>query len=84
MNNAPPTFIQTPGNLSITNLQNGAATTISNLANGPHAGTAAGIILTKTSSGNSVSAGKIRKEKRRNWQCEICHNRFSRKDHLGE
>ena len=28
--------------------------------------------------------GKIKKEKRRNWQCDICLNRFSRKDHLAK
>jgi len=28
--------------------------------------------------------GKIKKEKRRNWQCDICQNRFSRKDHLAK
>ena len=26
----------------------------------------------------------MKKEKRRNWQCELCHNRFSRKDHLAK
>lgn len=35
-----------------------------------------GIVVTKH--------GKVRKEKRRNWQCELCHNRFSRKDHLAK
>ena len=28
--------------------------------------------------------GKVKKEKRRNWQCDICQNRFSRKDHLAK
>ena len=28
--------------------------------------------------------GKIRKEKKRNWQCDTCMNRFSRKDHLAK
>ena len=80
--NNTPAFIQNPGSLSITNLQNGAAISnhnnkdvfVQNLPNGP------GIILTKA--GNN--SGKVRKEKRRNWQCEICHNRFSRKDHLAK
>jgi hypothetical protein len=26
--------------------------------------------------------GKPKKEKRRNWQCDVCQNRFTRKDHL--
>jgi len=26
--------------------------------------------------------GKLKKEKRRNWQCDVCQNRFTRKDHL--
>lgn len=36
----------------------------------------AGIIVTKN--------GKIRKEKKRNWECGVCRNRFSRKDHLAK
>ena len=28
--------------------------------------------------------GKIKKEKKRNWQCDTCMNRFSRKDHLAK
>lgn len=28
--------------------------------------------------------GKPKKEKRRNWQCDTCQNRFSRKDHLAK
>lgn len=31
-----------------------------------------------------TKSGKIKKEKRRNWQCDICQNRFSRKDHLAK
>ena len=72
--------ILAPANLSITNLQNGTASIsnqiVQNLPNGP------GIILAKANPGST--GGKIRKEKRRNWQCEICHNRFSRKDHLAK
>ena len=61
-------------------MQNGTASIsnqiVQNLPNGP------GIILAKANPGST--GGKIRKEKRRNWQCEICHNRFSRKDHLAK
>ena len=77
LNNATgPTFIQAPGSLSITSLQNG----ISNLTNN------AGIILAKSNNtvGSNGGGSRMKKEKRRNWQCELCHNRFSRKDHLAK
>ena len=76
-NPAGPTFIQAPGSLSITSLQNG----ISNLTNN------AGIILAKSNNslvGSNGGGSRMKKEKRRNWQCELCHNRFSRKDHLAK
>ena len=75
-NAAGPTFIQAPGSLSITSLQNG----ISNLTNN------AGIILAKSNNtlGSNGGGSRMKKEKRRNWQCELCHNRFSRKDHLAK
>ena len=81
------TFIQAPSNLTITSIGNGnltgavqtgstsASSGIGALTSQAAAATA-GIIITKN--------GKIRKEKKRNWECVLCHNRFSRKDHLAK
>ena len=77
------TFIQAPSNLTITSIGNGnltgavqAGSASSGTLTSPTAAATAGIIITKN--------GKIRKEKKRNWECVICHNRFSRKDHLAK
>ena len=87
-NASTATFIQAPSNLTITSIGNGTltgtvqtATTSGNMASlasaaSSSSSSAAGIVITKN--------GKIRKEKKRNWECVICHNRFSRKDHLAK
>lgn len=67
-------FIQAPTNLTITSIGNGING--SHLQTSSSMATTQGIIITKN--------GKIRKEKKRNWQCGVCHNRFSRKDHLAK
>ena len=86
-NASTATFIQAPSNLTITSIGNGAltgtvqtATTSGHMASlassASSSSSSAGIVITKN--------GKIRKEKKRNWECVICHNRFSRKDHLAK
>ena len=83
---AANTFIQAPSNLTITSIGNGSLTgtvqttsgtsSSSSVSSAAAAAAAAGIIITKN--------GKVRKEKKRNWECVVCHNRFSRKDHLAK
>ena len=81
INTGGATFIQAPTNLTITSIGGtnlGQATM--NQGGHPQGGQtlspSGGIIIAKN--------GKIRKEKKRNWECGMCHNRFSRKDHLAK
>ena len=75
INTGGATFIQAPTNLTITSIGGNNMTTPGHNP-GQALSTPGGIIITKN--------GKIRKEKKRNWECVMCHNRFSRKDHLAK
>ncbi len=51
----------------------------------PH--NAAGNLIVTTAAAKAMGGNlskSNKKEKRRNWQCDVCHNRFSRKDHLAK
>ena len=80
INTGGATFIQAPTNLTITSIGGSAASAAGQSMHSPppgggHHGESYRII---------TKNGKIRKEKKRNWECVMCHNRFSRKDHLAK
>lgn len=84
INTGGATFIQAPTNLTITSIGGtnlasagtGGASTSAVAAAAAIQTSPQGIILNKNN--------KMRKEKKRNWECVLCHNRFSRKDHLAK
>ena len=81
INTGGATFIQAPTNLTITSIggTNLGQATMNQGGGHPQGQTlspSGGIIIAKN--------GKVRKEKKRNWECGMCHNRFSRKDHLAK
>jgi uncharacterized protein with PIN domain len=75
INTGGATYIQAPTNLTITSI-GGTGNIAAAAATNTVQTSPTGIILTKN--------GKIRKEKKRNWECGVCRNRFSRKDHLAK